>query len=240
MGECNTISVLANRKGICGDIPCENSLITYLNPYSYLLMRKQVKTIESFDVVNYDGFLLSWLMRLLGIKQERTSFDMTSFAPVFFDFLAKRKCNVFFVGSEPGVADKAVRELKVNYPSLIVSGVRHGFFCDSEERDKFISKLVLLNPDYVVVGMGTPVQEQFLVDLKGAGWDGVGYTCGGFLHQTAKAGIRYYPPIINRLNLRWFYRMIDEPKLIKRYFLDYPKFLFFFLWDVIQFRMKLK
>lgn len=238
VGECNTISVLASRRGKGGSIPCEKSLITYLNPYSYLLIRKQIGIIEDFNVVNYDGFLLSWLMRLIGIKQNRISFDMTSFAPVFFDCLVKRRCNVFFVGGEPGIADKAVSKLKDNYPSLIVSGIRHGFFSGPEERNNFINRLVLLSPDYVVVGMGAPLQEQFLVDLKKAGWNGVGYTCGGFLHQTAKAGVCYYPPIINRLNLRWLYRMVDEPKLMKRYFLEYPKFILFFLWDVINYRMK--
>lgn len=37
-----------------------------------------------------------------------------------------------------------------------------------------------LNPDLVVVGMGAPLQEKFLVDLVGLGWRGRGYTCGVF------------------------------------------------------------
>ena len=83
--------------------------------------------------------------------------------------------------------------------------------------------------------MGTPFQEQFLVDLKNLGWIGAGYTCGGFIHQTA-ANIKYYPEFFNTYNLRWLYRMIDEPKLIKRYLILYPKSTFLFFFDFIIYK----
>ena len=83
--------------------------------------------------------------------------------------------------------------------------------------------------------MGTPLQEQFLIDLQKSGWVGKGYTCGGFLHQTAN-GIQYYPKWINRLGLRAFYRMYDEPQLIKRYFIDYPQAICIIVFDIIKYK----
>ena len=64
-------------------------------------------------------------------------------------------------------------------------------------------------------------------------WQGIGYTCGGFLHQTANH-IQYYPHWINRLGLRAFYRIYDEPKLFKRYFIDYPFAICIIIYDLIK------
>ena len=83
--------------------------------------------------------------------------------------------------------------------------------------------------------MGTPLQEKFLIDLKKNGWSGIGFTCGGFLHQTSN-NIIYYPNWIDKFSLRAFYRMYDEPKLIKRYFLIYPLAILLFLYDLFKFR----
>lgn len=34
--------------------------------------------------------------------------------------------------------------------------------------------------------MGILAQENFLLKVKQAGFEGIGFTCGGFIHQTAK------------------------------------------------------
>ena len=85
--------------------------------------------------------------------------------------------------------------------------------------------------------MGTPKQEEFLLDLSQAGWKGTGYTCGGFLHQTAQ-NIKYYPKWIDLFNLRAIYRIYDEPRLIKRYMLEYPIALIYILSDLINYKWK--
>jgi|AntDeeMinimDraft_5_1070356.scaffolds.fasta_scaffold11479_2 N-acetylglucosaminyldiphosphoundecaprenol N-acetyl-beta-D-mannosaminyltransferase len=214
--------------------------ITFLNPYSYLIARKEIDTMRNIDCIMYDGFLLNFLMRFTGINTKRTSFDMTSLAPIVFHDASASGDDIYFIGSEEGVADKAATQFKYQFPSLKVRGTRHGFFTDRQERDDVIAGLVEEKPSIVIVGMGTPAQEKFLVDLKSAGWAGKGYTCGGFLHQTAHGGTQYYPEWMNRMNLRWLYRMIDEPKLIRRYFIDYPKFIFVFAYDLFLYWLRRK
>ena len=106
----------------------------------------------------------------------------------------------------------------------------------NDDSIKAIEIILALKPSIVVVGMGTPRQEQFLVDLKEAGYNGTGYTCGGFFHQTA-GKMDYYPNWADKFHLRWLYRIIDEPKLFKRYTVDYSWFLVVFLYDVIKYRI---
>ena len=67
----------------------------------------------------------------------------------------------------------------------------------------------------------TPIEHSAITDSSKVVLNIEGMTCGGFLHQTAN-NIKYYPNWIDRFNLRGFYRMYDEPYLIKRYFVWYP------------------
>ena len=46
--------------------------------------------------------------------------------------------------------------------------------------------------------------------MRNARIPGVGFTCGGFIHQTANNEIEYYPLWIDRMNLRFVYRMYKE------------------------------
>lgn len=211
------------------------SLTTFLNPYSYRVARQRQEIFRGFDTIHYDGIALVLLMRLAGVKASRRSFDMTSLAPQVLTAAAQDGRRIYFVGSEPGVPERAVARLQERFADLQVAGVRHGFFAGEAERAAFIEELVRLAPDIVVVGMGTPLQEKLLLDLTEAGWRGEGYTCGGFLHQTAKGGTQYYPPWMDRMNLRWLYRIFDEPKLIKRYTVDYSLFLCLFACDLLSF-----
>ncbi|TVP44945.1 MAG: glycosyltransferase [Halomonas sp.] len=211
-------------------------LISFLNPYSYLVMRKEKDIYMGIDSFYCDGILFAKAMQLTGKKYTRVSFDMTSIAPTVFHDAEKKGALVYFVGSEPGVVEKAASYFYELYPNLKLAGLRHGFFDSSSERQAFLQELKLLSPDIVIVGMGAPAQEKFIVDLKNTGWEGVAYTCGGFLHQTASSGTNYYPRWIDKFNLRWLYRMYDEPKLVKRYFVYYPLFVVMFTYDIVVFK----
>ncbi len=216
----------------------KEGIYTFLNPYSYLVARKNSDCLCRFDAVFVDGIMLCLFLRLVGIRVERVSFDMTSLAPLVFRHAMETKKDIFFIGGEPGVVEVAVEKIKDKYPGLSVSGVRHGYFSSNNDRVMTIDTIKALNPAIVVVGMGAPLQENFLSELKKNDWSGVGFTCGGFIHQTAASGISYYPRVIDKLNMRWLYRMFDEPKLVRRYFVDYTKFVFVFCYDALKYFFK--
>ncbi|MNB80657.1 UDP-Gal:alpha-D-GlcNAc-diphosphoundecaprenol beta-1,4-galactosyltransferase [compost metagenome] len=214
------------------------TLFTFLNHYSYLLARKNPNLLLEFHEIYCDGIVLCLFLRLIGIHKKRKSFDMTSLAPQVFSHAIVEAKNIYFVGGELGIAEASVGKFVEGYPQLQVAGIRHGFFSSSLEREQILKEITLKNPDIVIASMGTPYQEQFLIDLKKAGWNGCGYTSGGFFHQTAKAGLSYYPAWVDRLNLRWAFRIADEPKLFRRYTLDFIKFIFLFTYDAFLFKVK--
>jgi len=212
----------------------EKKLVTFLNPYSYLFARNKIGLFKNFNI-KIDGIILVKTLNIFGFKNIiRESFDMTSMAPLVFEESIKTKKSIYFIGTKPEIIDKAADNIKEQFPELNIIGYRDGYIKE-EERNEVLKSIITLNPDILICGMGTPVQEQFLIDLQKSGWSGTGYTCGGFLHQTANS-IKYYPNWVNKYNLRALYRIYDEPVLLKRYLFEYPKFVYYFFVDYINYK----
>lgn len=204
---------------------CLNS---FVNPYSYILRRKGYTGIDHWYV---DGQFAVWFLNLFGFNVKRRSFDMTSLAPEVFGFCEDNVKSIVFVGASAEDVGEFVNVVREEYPKLNILFYRNGFFQSQSDIEDTQLRIINEDPDFVICGMGAGKQEDFLIKLRENGWSGTGYTCGGFIHQTASAGIRYYPAWADKLHLRWLYRMIDEPKLIKRYFKYYPIFPFFLIYD---------
>ena len=213
------------------DISKQKNITTFLNPFSYLLARDNKSQLEAFNI-KIDGGILVLILNLFGFKCKRKSFDMTSLAPVVFNDAINNNKSIYFIGTKPNVIDLAIKNIQNQFVDLKICGYSDGYI-DQDQRLVVFDAINSLKADYVICGMGTPLQEQFLIDLQKSGWAGKGYTCGGFLHQTAN-GIQYYPSWVNTLGLRAFYRMYDEPTLIGRYFIDYPKAIVIILYDLIK------
>jgi N-acetylglucosaminyldiphosphoundecaprenol N-acetyl-beta-D-mannosaminyltransferase len=205
---------------------------TFINPFSYSILRKNIEVVKGVDRILVDGSLMVALLRWLGvINLERRSFDMTSIAPVILHDAICHDKTVCFIGSKSDEVKAAVEAIAKRFPKLNIIYFRDGYFSGQIEWDSEVKLVLDIAPDVVITGLGTPLQEQFLLSLKEKGWKGTGFTCGGFLHQTASS-IEYYPKWIDRFNLRWAYRIFDEPKLFWRYFWDYPKSIAFIVWDL--------
>jgi len=202
----------------------ESALITFVNPQSWAKAEQNpeyVKALEQMDMVLPDGYGVTLAYRLLRREPcKRISFDMTSLAGPFFETAQREGRSVMLVGGKPGVASAVAAKLVNNYPRLKIVGMEDGFRPFAELSVSIMAK----NPDAVIVGMGVPRQELFLVALREAGFKGLGITCGGFFDQYLEAE-RYYPAWIDRLNLRFAYRLYKEPRrLWRRYLIGYRIF----------------
>ena len=121
----------------------------------------------------------------------------------------------------------------MTYHNIKIVGFRNGYFTSEVERNQEIDHILNINPGFVIIGMGSPIQEKFIIDLKNAGYEGIAFTCGGFLHQTSSS-IKYYPDWINRFNLRAFYRLFHERGMFKRLYNVLIEFPILFTYDSIK------
>ncbi|MGL1935239.1 MAG: WecB/TagA/CpsF family glycosyltransferase [Fibrobacterales bacterium] len=233
----NILQVVKNQEK--WDHEFKGKIITFINPYSYQQIRTG-KYLQSFSHILCDSFYLAKFFNLFSIsKESRYSFDMTSLAPKVFSWCESEHKSVYFIGSTQENISQYIETFSKSYPTVTIAGYRHGFFTSTKEREEYLTAIKELNPDVVIVGMGAPLQEMFLSDLVSTGWSGTGFTCGGFIHQSTES-IQYYPKWVDSLQVRWLYRIYDEPKLFTRYAFDYPKFLLFFALDFINVSLKSK
>ena len=191
---------------------------TYLNPVSYLTALDNKVLFSQMDGIFADGGLLVKAIKLVyGKEVTRRSFDMTSMAPELFAYAAEHGKNIYIVASKQEQVEKAVEIFRERYPKVKFTGYRNGYFASEEEMNQEARHVTELNPDFLIVGMGALMQEKFLLKVKRAGYQGIGFTCGGFIHQTSKNEIDYYPAWVDKTNLRFVYRMWKEPHTRKRY-----------------------
>lgn len=196
----------------------KGKVYTYLNPVSYLTALDNKELFSQMDGVFADGGLLVKAIKLVyGKEVTRRSFDMTSMAPELFAYAAEHGQTVYIVASKQEQVEKAVEIFRERNPKVRFAGYRNGYFASEEEMDKEARHISQLNPDFLIVGMGALMQERFLLKVKRAGYEGIGFTCGGFIHQTSKNEIDYYPDWVDKTNLRFVYRMWKEPHTRKRY-----------------------
>lgn len=206
-------------------------LMTFANPATAIAARRfpALKTaLHAFDMVGPDGIGMVLAMHLLhrhrarpAQRPMRISFDSTSLAPRVFALAAERGYRVALVGGAAQIAKTAASKIRQAHPGIEIVLTADGY-CDPK---KLAATVIRQQPKIVIVGMGTLMQERFLLHLVAQGWIGLGFTCGGYLDQLAQKGMDYYPAWVDRYELRWAYRLIAEPgRLWRRYLLDYPQF----------------
>ena len=203
------VESLFNKKG---------QIYTFLNPVSYLSALDNKALFGKFDGIFADGSILVSAIKLVyGKTVTRRSFDMTSLAPALLDFAEKQGKTLYIVASRQEQVKRAVEIFKERYPKLNIAGYRNGYFVSEEEQQAEAQHITNVNPDFLIVGMGVLMQERFLLKVRDSGYQGIGFTCGGFIHQTAKDEIDYYPGCVDRMKHRFLYRMYKEKHTRKRY-----------------------
>lgn len=212
---------------------------TCVNPYSYHIVRTYPEVYRNIDGLYVDGMTMCWLIKFLYGKQiPRLSFDMSGMAADLFARLndINNQETIYFIGAKQEEIERSILQIQSSYPNLKLKGYRNGYFIDVDDRRKAISEIVKANADFTIVGMGSPLQEQFALDLKNAGYQGTVFTCGGFLHQTSNR-INYYPKWVNKYNLRAFYRLLHEKGMFKRLYNVLIEFPVLFTIDTLKYRL---
>lgn len=204
-------------------------LVTFVNPHSVAICQKNqsyLENLKDFDRVFCDGIGMVIAARKEGVDVDRLSFDATSLSPIVFGLLADQQIAIYFVGGAPGISNSAAQVISKKFPRLKVKHTFSGYGSDPASSINLIA-----NDGYsvVVVGLGVGKQEEYLLRLSNAGWTGIGLTCGGYFDQVGSSD-RYYPIWIDKLNIRFLYRIFMEPRrLSRRYFIEYIPFLIKYL-----------
>lgn len=199
------------------------NIITFVNTFSYYQLLDSKCPIDKIDYIFADGGLQVRLHNIFNKdKINRASFDFSSIADDFFRYVIKNRLKIALIGAAEDEIKSAVKNLDNKYPDLRIAYFRNGFFHGNDEKSLLCAVLKEKKIDAVILGMGTPAQEDMAVYLKDNGLHACIFTCGGFLTQTAK-NTDYYTAFTKKTSLRWLQRAIEFKHVRKRLLVDYPK-----------------
>lgn len=136
-----------------------------------------------------------------------------------------RGYRVYLLGAKQEVVDKTASVLQEKYPELKIVGVHNGYF-SREDWPQISAELKEATPDFVFVGITSPLKEYLVEYLQKDGNRCVFMGVGGSF-DVISGNIPRAPLWIQKINMEWFFRMVQEPKrLFKRYLVGNWKFIF--------------
>lgn len=120
----------------------------------------------------------------------------------------------YLVGGKPVVIEETVDKLRREFEGIRIVGHRDGYIKTEEEKQRLIEDIADRKPDVVFVAMGSPKQELLMEEIQQkhqAIFQGLGgsfdvYT--GHVQRAPKWWVDH--------NLEFAYRLLKEPKRIKR------------------------
>lgn len=193
------------------------------NPEIVWLAREDAglrQALEDAALVLADGVGVALGAKILG-RPLKGTVPGIDFASALMADLQDSGKKLFLFGGKPGVAETAAEQLRLRYPGLLICGTQNGYFEDSEP---IAAQINDSGADVVFVCLGAPKQELWMREfgprLNAALLVGLGGSLDVFAGRVRRA-----PEGWRRLKLEWLYRLLKEPRRIKR-MIKLPLFVF--------------
>ncbi|WPC17395.1 WecB/TagA/CpsF family glycosyltransferase [Pediococcus inopinatus] len=181
------------------------------------------KIVNSCGVINADGASVVLASKILNVPlPERVAgIDLMQ---KLIRLSAKKNYSVYFLGAKKRIVEKTAEVIQGQYPELNIVGVHDGYINESEWME-ISRELNEVHPDFIFVGITSPLKEYLVEFLQSKGNRGVFMGVGGSF-DVISGMISRAPIWMQKMNLEWLYRVIQEPKrLFKRYLVGNVKFI---------------
>lgn len=206
----------------------KNNIKTFIitaNPETYMLSEKDKEMYEILNnkdnLVVPDGIAIVKTANYLGydIRERITGVEI---AEHLLKLSNKNKYKVYLFGATKEVIELLENKIKKEYPNINLVGASNGYIKD---KDSVMEYIKTTNPDIIMLALGIPLQEKLInkhiKDFKKGIFIGVG---GSF--DVLSGSKKRAPKIFIKLNLEWLYRIVSEPKRLKRFWNSNIKFIF--------------
>lgn len=204
---------------------------------NYMCVSNVHTTVMSYDDAKYcavqnggimaipDGGPLSSVGRKRGFSEMRRTTG-PDYMKEILKISNKEGYRHFFYGSTEETLKKLQRTLKRSYSDVQVAGMFSPPFrtLSAKEDEEVVRMINESNADFVWIGLGAPKQECWMAEHQGKI---KGFMIGvGAAFDYEAGNIVRAPQWMQKTNLEWLYRLIQEPKrLFKRYFYTNTKFI---------------
>lgn len=183
--------------------------------------------LQSAEIAHCDGVGILKALQYMGMNvplQYRSSY--TLLIPKLLELCNQQGLSIFLLGSKPEYLEAALDLLKKQYPNIRLAG-HHGYFDkkDPQQNEAIIQQINLAKPHILIVGMGMPIQEDWIQRHRHRLNVNV-FMPGGAIIDRLAGIVSDCPPLISNMGLEWLYRLCKEPRrLAARYLLGNPAFV---------------
>jgi N-acetylglucosaminyldiphosphoundecaprenol N-acetyl-beta-D-mannosaminyltransferase len=169
------------------------------------------------------GIKLAAYFAAIRVKENMNGTDLI---PKILQLAREEGKKAYILGSKDEFVKKAVSNISRLYGSGLIAGYHSGYF-DKDEELKIIHEIANKDIDLLIVGMGVPKQELWILDhIKDLTKVKI-IIAGGAIIDFSAGKFPRAPKVMQIIGLEWLYRLINEPKrLFKRYIIGNFVFIF--------------
>ena len=200
-------------------------ILVAINAEKILHANDQTRAIINRNIGYCDGSGAVMALKQKGYKEVRKIAGCELWLKIIQRFLKEK--TFYLVGSKPQVIEETVAKLKAEYPEIHIVGYRDGYLKSEQERLDLIADIVDKKPGVVFVAMGSPKQELLMEEIQKrhkAIFQGLGGSFDVYTGHVERA-----PEWWVNHNLEFAYRLLKEPKRIKRQ-IYLVKYAWWLLW----------
>jgi N-acetylglucosaminyldiphosphoundecaprenol N-acetyl-beta-D-mannosaminyltransferase len=205
------------------------SVIGHHNLHSVYLARRDPHMQAFYRLarwIHVDGMPLVFVARLLGHPLRRTHrVTYVDWSEPLLALAAQNGWRVFFLGSRPETVRRGADAVRARHALELEA--HHGYFDatpGSPENGEVLDRIAAFRPDLLLVGMGMPRQERWVVENRDRIRAEVIITCGAMMDYVAGT-VPTPPRWMGGLGLEWLYRLMHEPRRLFARYLVEPWFL---------------
>lgn len=162
--------------------------------------------VKAAHILNYD------------VKERIPGIDIAEYLIKIGNELEK---TIYLFGAQEEVVKSLKEKIEKNYQNLKVIGYSNGY---EKDKDKIMKKIISLQPDIILVALGIPNQEKLIYNYLNKFDKGIFVGVGGSF-DVMSGHKKRAPKIFIKTNTEWLYRILKEPKRIKRFYNNNIKFL---------------
>lgn len=213
----------ASEKQLLEYVEAHKGILVAINAEKILHATDQTRAIINRNIGYCDGSGAMLALRQKGYKDACKIPGCELWLKIIQAFYKDK--TFYLVGAKPQVINETVEKLQKEFEGIRIVGYRDGYLRTAEEKERLLSDIANKKPDVVFVAMGSPKQELLMEEIQSrhnAIFQGLGgsfdvYT--GHVQRAPKWWVDH--------NLEFAYRLLKEPKRIKRqiYLLKYAYWL---------------
>lgn len=197
-------------KSLLGKLP--RQIVTLNGEIALTASRHQLllKVINEADLVVADSINVV-LASYLKYRRLPTRIPGVDIVDLLCAVASEMGYRVFLLGGRAGIGERAAAKLKDRHKNLIIAGVSAA----DPNNTEAVKKIKDSRADIVLVAYGSPKQELWIARHKKSSGAKILIGVGGALDMIANILPRA-PLLLRKLGLEWLWRLILQPKRIKR------------------------